>query len=340
MSPSLDADLAAAVAVVALVGHALLLAPVVVRGFRLRLPDRWSTLVCTVGLAALGAGVWAWARLVLPLPYLAFVGATAIVSPLGTLAFTAWGGQRLLDRLPAWLHRPQAAGHEERRKLPHLAMGLCLFGYLFLGHLVAVASADLHPDLAASATLPWTHAGEQFVAAWLLILVLGLVPVEALRLLRPEAAYPWKRVIESRMRPRERGLVMAHVHMAVGAALAVLWLGHDPARWDALVPAAMATIAVSVFADTASALVGTRWGRTKWRHSPGKSIAGTAAGLAVAFVAALPFTGVPLALAAALAFAALDLAAPAWVPVSDNLLNPLGLAALFWATQGWLAPLL
>lgn len=339
MSPSPDAELAASVAVAAILAHALLLAPFAARGFRRGLADRWSTLVCVVALAALAGVVWAWGPVAMPLPYLGAVAAAAVVAPITTVAFTVGGGQRLLDRLPAWLHPPHEAGQEERRKLPHLAMGLSLAGYLGLGHGVAVLLRDLHPELAAAAALPWAHAGQQVVVAWLLVLVLVLAPVEIVRLWRPDLPYPWKRIIESRMRPREHGLVMAHMHMAVGAALAVLWLGHDPARWNPLVQAAMATLAVSVFADTASALVGTRWGRTKWPHSPGKSVAGTAAGLVVAFLVALPFAGPFLAVAAALLFVAIDLAAPAWVPVSDNLLNPIGLAALFWLAQGWMAPL-
>jgi dolichol kinase len=331
--------LAASVAVAALLAHAFLLAPFAVRGFRRGLADRWSTLACTIALMALAGVVWAYGAAAMPLPYLGAVAAAAVVAPVATVVFTVGGGQRLLDRLPAWLHPPHEAGQEERRKLPHLAMGLSLAGYLGVGHGVAVLLRGLQPELAASAALPWAHAGQQLVVAWFLVLVLVLAPVEVVRLWRPDLPYPWKRILESRMRPREHGLVMAHMHMAVGAALAVLWLGHDPERWEPLVHAAMATIAVSVFADTASALVGTRWGRAKWPHSPGKSVAGTAAGLAVAFVVALPFTGVPLAVAAALLFVAIDLVAPAWVPVSDNLLNPVGLAAFFWLAQGWLAPL-
>jgi dolichol kinase len=92
---------------------------------------------------------------------------------------------------------------------------------------------------------------------------------------------------------------------------------------------------VSVFttasmADSASALVGMRWGTRKWFHNPGKSYAGTIAGTVVAGAAALVLVGPLGALLCMGVFLATDVAAPIPVPVTDNLLNPVILAAAYW----------
>ena len=91
--------------------------------------------------------------------------------------------------------------------------------------------------------------------------------------------------------------------------------------------------AVTVFADAASALVGIRWGRRKWFHHEGKTYLGTVGGAVVAVAVALPFVGPAMAVVSGAVFALLDAAAPRPIPVSDNLLNPVGLAIAY--TVGW-----
>jgi dolichol kinase len=97
-------------------------------------------------------------------------------------------------------------------------------------------------------------------------------------------------------------------------------------------------LAVSVFADAASALVGIRWGHSKWPHNAGKSYLGSLGGTGVAVLVAFPFVGLWGALAAAGVFLLMDLVGPIPVPVSDNLLNPLGLTALFLAFPDLVRP--
>lgn len=326
---------------------------VAVRGLRKGLPDRWSTLACAGALAAL-----AWLMLT--------QGAATVPEPFGTLAaaalavglaypplYVGFGAQRAVDAARTAVLRlvktpvpdlPQ----EERRKVPHVAMGAYVLPYLGLGHAVALLGVAVGPAIlsaaaarnaALAAAAPWHEAGIVAGLALLLLLVFVLLPVELVRLAFPATPYPWKRVIEPLLRPREAGLVGGHVHMAVGAALAALVLatrlpGHAAAA------ATVTVLGVAVFADALSAIVGIRFGRTKWGHNANKSHIGTLAGTLAAFAIAVPFVGWPLAALAAAWFLLVDVAAPVPVPISDNLLNPIGLALLFAALPDLVAPLL
>ena len=84
---------------------------------------------------------------------------------------------------------------------------------------------------------------------------------------------------------------------------------------------AMASILVLSVADPAAAVVGTRIGGTKWAHNPKKSLEGSGALLAVAFVLLLALGVDPLAAGAAavsvMFFESLAL------EISDNLIIPL-----------------
>jgi dolichol kinase len=161
-----------------------------------------------------------------------------------------------------------------------------------------------------------------------------------MRLRFPETGYPFKALILNNLRAKESGLFGAHYYILAALALAALWLTRDPASWPHAIPAVIAVIAVTVFADSASALVGVRWGRMRWPHNHGKTLVGTAGGTFVAFAVALPFVGPIAAAAAGIAFMVVDIAAPVPVPVSDNLLNPIVLAATFTLLGPWLAPLI
>ena len=322
-------------------------------GIRRRYVDRWSAVVATAALFALAYAILRWGPAQIPAPLspalLAVLVAAAIAVPL----FTAWGVQAQLDRwgerMPRWLRwRMPDMSHEDRRKGPHLLMGLFVLQFPILGHLILAAIAALGPasapagegwgNILALSDGRWFAAG-QAVAIWLLLLlVYVLTPVELLRLRFPAHGYPFKRIIEPRLRERERGLFGAHLDISIGVALAVLFLGRDPDLWPVTVPAAMAVVAVTVFADAASALFGIRWGRRRWFHNPGKSYVGTLGGAVVALACCIPLVGVLPGILAALLFVAIDAVAPRPLPVSDNLLNPLGLAILFWALRDWLQP--
>jgi dolichol kinase len=320
------------------------------RALRLRLPDRWSALGTSLCLAALGLALWRWGAGLLPAPFgpallLLLVGALVF-----TLLFTALRLQRVLERMKQAFPQPPVLllGHEARRKVPHLMMGLGLLLYLGVGHFLLVGLARLHallplpeaPNLAAARDAAWLWGGH-VLALWALLGILyALLPVELVRLRFPDADYPWKRIIVPRLRSMEGDLMGAHIHMSAALCLCYVLLGHDLTRWGTMVPASLAVLSVSVFADAASALFGRRWGRAKWPHNAGKSYVGSAGGTLVAVAVALPFVGPAGALGAALVFLAMDLLGPVPLPVSDNLLNPLGLTALFLAFPGLVRPLL
>ncbi|HUR61955.1 MAG TPA: hypothetical protein VM286_06285 [Candidatus Thermoplasmatota archaeon] len=319
------------------------------RALRLKLADRWSTVGTTVCLAALAVALEVWGADLLPSPFGVTLLLLLVAGLLFTLLFTALRLQRIVERLKQALPLPPAPAmhHETRRKLPHLMMGFGLLFYVGAAHFLLLAIAGLHSlvapppsNLVAAGTAPWVWSGH-LLSAWTLLAILFLLlPVELTRLRFPEADYPWKQIILPRLRSHEGGLMGAHIHMSAALSLCYVLLGHDLARWDAAVPATLAMLCVSVFADAASALFGIRWGRSKWPHSQGKSYIGSAAGTLVAFFVALPFVGAWGALAAAAVFLAMDLVGPIPLPVSDNLLNPLALTALFVAFPGLVHPVL
>ncbi|HEX2065908.1 MAG TPA: hypothetical protein VHI93_03755 [Candidatus Thermoplasmatota archaeon] len=320
------------------------------RALRMRLADRWSTVGTSLCLAALAGALWQWGAAVLPAPFGASLAVVMVGGLVFTLLFTALRLQRLVERLKQALPLPPAPvlGLEARRKVPHLLLGLALLLYAGAGHFILAGAARLHAwaasappvNLAAARDAAWLWGGH-VVALWMLLAILFLLlPVELVRLRFPDAEYPWKRIIVPRLRSMEGDLMGAHIHISAALALGYLLLGHDLAAWDRAVPASLAVLAVSVFADSASALFGRRWGRAKWVHNAGKSYVGSAGGTAVAVLVALPFVGLAGALAAALVFLLMDVVGPVPLPVSDNLLNPLGLAALFLAFPGLVRPLL
>lgn len=282
--------------------------------------------------------------------------------------FTATFGKRLNailadivpeERQAEWSRMRAAftATPEGRRKTPHLLMGLFIpiygaAGFLLLrgvwevayggdpGDGMGFAGEGIRNLYAAThaADGTWLVAGQMLGVFCLLGLLYVLVPTELLRLRFPELSYPFKSVILSRLRRREKGLFGAHYYIAATTPLAALWLTRDPAHWDVTVPAVLAVLAVAIFADAASALVGIRWGKRKWFHNPGKTYLGSVGGTVVAFAVALPLVGLPVAFATAAVFLLVDMWAPVPVSVSDNLLNPLALAACYIALQGELDP--
>src|ERR1041385_258931 len=120
---------------------------------------------------------------------------------------------------------------------------------------LALAGEGAHNLYVAShaAVGRWLVAGQVVGLLCCLGLVFCVLPTELLRLRYPELSYPFKSVITSRLRRREKGLFGAHYYIAASVALVALWLTRDPAAWDTGVFAVCAAIAVSVFADIASA---------------------------------------------------------------------------------------
>jgi dolichol kinase len=350
--------------------YAVLTGLYAVRGLRAQLDDRWSAVVATAVMSLLALTLWTDGDRLLPAPFSVVVLVVAIAGVVLTLTYTlgryeerierfkAQFGERmtkLLDdfvgeeRQKEWLRmRAQwAPTAEERRKAPHLLMGVFLLFYAGLGFLILRGVWDLlygadeailqigggegiH-NLYLVSHGSWLAAGHMFALTCLLGLLYLLIPTELLRLKFPELGYPFKSLIVTRLRNRERGLFGAHYYIAAAAPLAVLWVTADPAQWDATIPAAAAILVVTIFADAASALVGIRWGRKKFWHTPKKSYMGAMGGTVVAFVATLPLLGWQGALLSAAVFLAIDLVAPVPIFVSDNLLNPISLAVVYLA---------
>lgn len=367
---------AAAVLTGITVAYACLTALYAARGFKASLEDRWSASFAAIVMFLLAALLWFRGAEILPAPFSIWLIAVAIGGIAFTLTYTLGRYQERIDRfqrqfgdrlnqllanaLPEerydeWL-RLRDAWHldpEERRKAPHLMMGVFLLFYAALGHLILKAIWDLSyggglrtdigpaegiQNLFAASHGSWLAGGHIFSLFALLGLLFLILPTELLRLKYPELSYPFKSVILSRLRRRERGLFGAHYYITATTALAVAWLARDSATWDTSIPAIASMIAVAVFADSASALVGTRWGRTKWWHYPGKSYLGSAGGTIVAFAVALPFVGLPVAVASAGVFLVVDFLAPMPFPISDNILNPVALALTYTLLAGAIDP--
>lgn len=359
---------AAAVLAGMTLGYAGLTGIYALRGLRAQLDDRWSAVVATLVMTLLGLTLWRDGARLLPAPFSIFVLVVAIAGIVLTLTYTLGRyqerierfkvqfGQRLSNLLDAIVAEERQAEWqrlrtswkptpEERRKTPHLLMGLFLLFYAGLGYLILRGVWDLVYGADSSILMLddgegirnlylASHsgvlaAGQMFSLTCLLGLLYLLVPTELLRLKYPELSYPFKSLILTRLRNRERGLFGAHYYLAAATPLAVLWLTADPSRWDATVPAAAALLVVTVFADAASALVGIRWGERKLWHNPKKSYMGALGGTVVAFLATLPLLGLPGAAVSAAVFLFIDLIAPVPVFVSDNLLYPVTLSVAY-----------
>lgn len=348
-----------------------------VRGFAAGLQDRWSAFVATLVMAAL-AFLLAWrGERILPAPFSIWALGFWAGGVAFTLTYTLG---RIHDRIERFQHEFGARlsqllerrgrddilaelGHlrarwherrEERRKTVHLLMAAFIAMYAVVGLSILRAiwnstyggvpagGEGVTNLFLASHAEPGTFlvAGHVASVFTLLAVLFVVTPTELMRLRFPETGYPFKALILNNLRAKESGLFGAHYYILAALALAALWLTRDPASWPHAIPAVIAVIAVTVFADSASALVGVRWGRMRWPHNHGKTLVGTAGGTFVAFAVALPFVGPIAAAAAGIAFMVVDIAAPVPVPVSDNLLNPIVLAATFTLLGPWLAPLI
>jgi dolichol kinase len=340
-----------------------------------RLPDRGSAILASLVMAALALLMWQRGANLVPVPFSIWLLVVFLVGIAVTLTWTLARYQEKVDKFREFFGaRMQALledvlpgerqaelrrlrerwrlGTEERRKAPHLMMGLIVAAQLGLGWLILRGLWDLTyggagsdagvgiRNLDAVAHGPVLAGGHMFAVFCLLALVLLIFPNEMLRLKYPELSYPFKTTILRSLREKEKTLFGAHYYIVATLPLAVLWLARNPVDWPVTVPAAIAVVAVTVFADSASALVGIRFGRRKWFHNPDKSYMGSAGGMLVALAVALPFVGLPVAILTALVFLLVDVAAPVPVAISDNLLNPLALAGLYALALPWLQPLI
>ncbi|MGB1586977.1 MAG: phosphatidate cytidylyltransferase [Thermoplasmatota archaeon] len=337
-------------------GHAL-------RAYREQLPDRGSAMLATFVMAALTVLLWQRGAQLVPAPFGLAVLGVYMAGVMITFGYTLSNAAKRLaefreqarqaieelaaktlpdDKREAWLRDRLRLDMtpEEKRKTPHLMMGIFLAIYGILGYLILRGVRSLAPGDADFTRESWHNLQAALDAGYLasghmvgLVCILGLLflllPVELVRLQFPQAEYPFKGTITSLMREKERGSFGAHYYITATLPVAIFWLTWDAATWDTTLYAVLAVFGVTVFADAISALVGVRYGRRKFPHNPNKSWMGTFGGTTAAFVLALPFTGVPGAVAAAAVFFLVDVLAPVPFGASDNILNPLGLALVY-----------
>ncbi len=342
------------------------------RAYRHRLEDRGSALLATFVMAGLAALLWQEGARLLPAPYSLVVLVLSMVGVIITLGYTLSDAERRLqewreqvkaaldewaekmlppERKEQWLEARLAEyGAEEKRKTPHLMMALFILGYLALGYPILrgtlrLVDAETMPreflvNLQVPVEAGWLAAGHVVSTTFLLGVLFLLLPVEMVRLRFPELGYPFKETINSLLREREHGLFGAHYYIAATLPFAILLLTREPVGWSTSLYAVVAVLVVAIFGDSASALFGKRYGKRTWPHNPNKTYVGTVAGTLVSVVLALPFVGVYAALVCGLVFLLVDVLAPIPFSASDNILNPLALAAALLAIQDELAPLL
>lgn len=341
------------------------------RGLENRLEDRWSAASATLVMALLTILLWYEGAWLLPAPFSLWVIGVYIFSILFTLTYTlgkyrdriaAFKGkfgkrmeEVLQDSLPseryeAWQNLRERAQltPEERRKFPHLLMGLFMIFYVALGAwvlrgmdaLIYSGNSENAHNLGLVTDAGWLVGGHMFALTLLMGLLFVLLPMELLRLSFPELGYPFKSIVESRLRPKEEGLFGAHYYVTATLPLAIMWLARDSSNWDVTIYAVLAILGVTIFADAASALFGVKWGKTKWFHHPNKTYVGSAGGTVVAILVAYPFVGLEMALVTGAVFLFIDIIAPIPIPVSDNILNPIALMITYAVLESRLAPVL
>lgn len=342
------------------------------RAYHERLPDRGSALLATLVMITLTWMLWFHGATLIPAPFSLAILGIYMAGVMITFGYTLSNAAKRLaefrehakqaleelaakalpeDKREAWLHdRLQIQmTPEERRKTPHLMMGIFLLIYGILGWLIlrgirslAPASADLGREswhnLQAVLDGGYLASGHMVGVVCILGLLFLLLPVELVRLQFPQADYPFKGTITSLMREKERGSFGAHYYITATLPVAILWLTDDPSSWDRTIYAVLAVFGVTVFADAISALVGVRYGKRKFPHNPNKSWMGTFGGTLAAVLLAFPFTGPIGALAAGGVFFLVDVFAPVPFSASDNILNPLGMALAYSLLADHLAP--
>lgn len=147
--------------------------------------------------------------------------------------------------------------------------------------------------------------------------------------------FPFRRITDRVMRPRERTRFGASVYFAVGSLLIFLTLyllGHILLNWFYFTAIWMLSgwlsvtaVMVAAIGDGAAAIIGMRFGRRRIKGN--RTLEGAIGGFFFGFLAFLPlwyFIGVPLiyGIIAATILLIVDFVAS---PIDDNLLNPIAI---------------
>ncbi|MFX1510027.1 MAG: hypothetical protein ACFFBR_06950 [Promethearchaeota archaeon] len=164
-----------------------------------------------------------------------------------------------------------------------------------------------------------------------LVFFLGL----ELSRIRVYGYFPFKRITDRVMRPRERTRIGASVYFAVGTMIIFLTLyllGNVlftwfqlPCYWMLSGWLAVGAVLVAAIGDAMAAIIGIRFGRRRIKGN--RTLEGAIAGFIFGFLAFLPlwfFIGIPwvYGLIAASVLLLVDFVAS---PIDDNLLNPIAI---------------
>lgn len=133
--------------------------------------------------------------------------------------------------------------------------------------------------------------------------------------------FPLHKTIQKTLRYKELDGIASYTHFAVGFCFAALVL--PPLLF-------LAALSLVSFADAAASTVGIKYGKRRYAWN-GKSLEGSLAGFACAFVPVLFLGGWVHALVAAAIFVGVDLATPEPIALSDNLLIPITVTLAFAA---------
>jgi dolichol kinase len=156
--------------------------------------------------------------------------------------------------------------------------------------------------------------------------------------------FPFKRILDRVMRPRERTRLGASVYFAVGTMInfvslfiisnVLLTFFDITAFWMLSGWLAVGAVMVAAIGDGMAAIIGIRFGKHRIRDK--RTLEGSLAGFIFGFLAFLPLwvlLNIPLiyGLIAAVMLLLVDISAP---PLDDNLLNPIaiGLTLAFFET--------
>jgi len=134
--------------------------------------------------------------------------------------------------------------------------------------------------------------------------------------------FPFQKSIQLRLRVKELDSYASYVYFFVGFLFAALFL--PPMLL-------LGCFALFTFGDTIASSVGMRYGKHKIPFNMPKSWEGTLGGFVASFLAGILFVGLMWGLAGAVLFVIIDILTPKLVPISDNILVPMAIPALYWA---------
>ncbi len=240
--------------------------------------------------------------------------------------------------------------NEVKRKIPHLVSAATILCYLFAGKwLIQWSWVHFHSRTSWSspgtimvrqlAHGPTLEAGAVAAVLMFLGMFFFALPTEILRLTYPTQRHFLDRIILSSMRKRERGIFVAHFYYLLSLSFGVILLTYFSPNDRFSVFAPMALIMIVALGDSAAALVGRRFGSHHIHFNQRKTYEGLIGGFAASVGGALLFVGIPLALLGGAVFVLIDLATPK-VPITDNILNPVGIAVAFLAAAALLNPMM